>query len=140
MNFTNPIARMTTQARIREASSQRSLRDADAVPRWHLKIGANGKQVEKICQNVEQLQRELNRLRRRVGGGEPPTRQLGGFKGEWSNTTNYTAGDIVLYTPSGGQAGAYGCAETPAAGLYPAPDTGAPYWMAFPMQTPAVWA
>lgn len=139
-SFTNPIARKT-MPRHHEASSQRSLRDSDATPRVWQKSLTMAQQMVRLCQEVEQIQRELNRLRLRKGvasGGTAAPRAGMIFRGLWHNAVdNYTAQDVVFRTPSGGSAGVYIALGNVPTGT--TPETGAPYWAAFPYPPPGVW-
>ena len=69
MSFTNPIARAALQAKFYESSTQRSPRDSESIARSHIKHRATGGQIANMLQNIEQLQRQLNRLRKRTSGG-----------------------------------------------------------------------
>lgn len=71
MIFNNPIPR-SGLPRYNEASQLRSPRDSDANARlWH-KDKQVGAQLDSLVKNVQQVQRQLDRLRRRAGsGGEP---------------------------------------------------------------------
>ena len=66
MAFPNPrpIRKLPT---FNESSVQRSPRDYDATPRLWQKINQDNAQISNLCQNVEQVQRQLDRLRKRVG-------------------------------------------------------------------------
>ena len=74
----NPIPQKLAP-RFREVSPLRSPRDSDATPRIHYKTADNTKQISQLVQCVQQLQREINRLRRRgtttsnAKDGWPPT-------------------------------------------------------------------
>jgi hypothetical protein len=67
MNFNNPIPR-TGLPSFQEGSRLRSPRDGDAVPRVWQKTSTASQQLYRTAQAVEQLQRQLNRLRKRKGG------------------------------------------------------------------------
>ena len=67
MNFTNPIPR-TGLPHFSESSKLRSPRDSDAVPRVWQKALTEKNQTYRNSQAIEQIQRQLNRLRKRKGG------------------------------------------------------------------------
>ena len=138
-NFVNPISR-GTQPRFHESSQLRSPRDSDSLHKGWKKNAQSTEQVYRLSQAVEQIQRELNRLRLRGGGtagkkGATATGMV--FRGWWSNVATYGEQEVVFRTPSGGSAGTYiALASVPAGTL---PETGAPYWAAFPYPPPGVW-
>ena len=61
------------------------------------------------------------------------------FRGLWSNAvSDYVSQNVVFRTPSGGSAGVYiALLDSVPSGT--APETGAPYWAAFPYPPPGVW-
>jgi hypothetical protein len=69
MNFNNPIAR-SGLPRFNESSSQRVIRDSDAVPRIWQKARSVQRNVQTIAAAVEAQQKLLQRMRRRKGGGD----------------------------------------------------------------------
>lgn len=79
MFFNNPIPR-SGLPKLHEASPQRSFRDSDAVPRLWQKGRTSTEQLYKTCQAVEQLQRQLNRLRLRKGDVTPAVTSKHPFK------------------------------------------------------------
>jgi hypothetical protein len=69
MYFNNPIPR-SGLPKFHESSRLRSPRDADAVPRLWQRSRTVTEQLFRTTQAVEQVQRQLNRLRRRQGAQE----------------------------------------------------------------------
>lgn len=139
-SFTNPLAR-TAPVKLREGSELRSPRDSDSVPRVWQKGMSIAQQIARVCQEVEQLQRELNRLRMRKGGpgAAAPAAQAGMvFRGLWSATEVYQSQHVVFRTPTGGSAGVY-IALLNNIPMGQQPEIGAPYWAAFPYPPPGVW-
>lgn len=141
MSFTNPIARLTKQARFYESSALRSPRDSDSVTRAHIKTATTGRQLEKTMQAVEQIQRQLNRLRRKGQGdiGKPAEAGTGGmeYKGEWSAALSYTAQQVVTR----GALGEFICVQdVSGADIGTEPETGAPFWHSWVNPPPGVWA
>jgi len=60
-------------------------------------------------------------------------------RGEYDpSKTDYVAQNLVVFTPDGASAGSYLALQNVPAGI--TPDTGAPYWRAFPIQIPGMWA
>jgi hypothetical protein len=140
-SFTNPIGRVSRQL-YHESSRLRSPRDSDVVQRAWRKNSTLELQVAKACQAIEQIQRELNRLRRRIGAADvsPSTPGTGMiFRGIWNIATDdYVSQNVVFRTPDGGSAGTYiGLLDNIPTGT--APETGAPWWAAFPYPPPGVW-
>lgn len=138
-NFVNPLAR-TTMPRLHEGSGLRSQRDADAVPRVWQKTLTVAQQLGRLCQEVEQLQRELNRLRKRSSGSRTASAAATGmvFRGWWTNVATYNSQNVVFRTADGGSAGTYiAIADSIPPGT--TPETGAPYWAALPYPPPGVW-
>ncbi len=140
-SFTNPIGR-STRTLYHESSRLRSHRDSDVVPKvWQKNLKVE-QQLYRACQAIEQLQRELNRLRMRAGASEggaqdPLTGMV--FRGLWNGAvSDYAAQNVVFRTPSGGSAGVY-IALLDNVPTNTAPETGAPYWAAFPYPPPGVW-
>lgn len=138
-SFSNPIGR-GNRSRYHESSRLRSPRDSDVVP----KIWQKGVKVEdqlfRVAQACEQLQRQLNRLRMRKGGEEGQSEPVSGmvFKGEWVNTTVYDSQNVVFRTPIGGSRGAYiALADNIPAGTMP--ESGAPWWAAWPYPPSGLW-
>ena len=140
ISFTNPHVRklMPTYS---EASGQRSLRDSDATPRIWQKSLTMDQQIVRLCIEVEQLQRELGRLRIRKGAAtSTPTVASTGmvFRGQWSNVVVYDAQNLVFRTPPGGSAGAYiAVLNTIPAGTLP--EQGEPWWAAVPYPPAGMW-
>lgn len=70
-------------------------------------------------------------------GGKPGTDGMV-FRGEWDDATgDYVTQNVVIFTPDGGQAGAYVAVQD--VPVNTPPDTGAPYWVAWPYPPPGVW-
>lgn len=139
-NFVNPIAR-NTQPRHHESSRLRVARDSDSLHRAWKKEAQVGDQVYRLTQAVEQIQRELNRLRLRRSGDE--IRKTGAasgdwFLGEWNTGLTVLAQQVVTFTPSGGQAGTYVCILDAPVGEQP--DTGTDYYTLLPNAPAGVWA
>ena len=60
------------------------------------------------------------------------------FRGLWHNAVAYQSQNVVFRTASGGSAGVYiALLDNIPTGT--APETGAPYWAAFPYPPPGVW-
>ena len=72
MSMTNPVP-SHTMPRFHEASSQRSMRDGDAVSRQWQKNQTTTRQTRALHQNVHQIQRQLDRMRRYKGGASSGT-------------------------------------------------------------------
>jgi len=117
------------------------MRDGDAVPKLWQKHASSEQQLFRVSQAVEQLQRQLNRLRMRGGSGDaapsdPATGMV--FRGWWSNVASYNSQEVVFRTPSGGSSGVYiAVADNIPQGTLP--EVGAPHWAAFPYPPPGVW-
>ena len=60
------------------------------------------------------------------------------FTGLYDAGVTYSAQQVCVYTPDGGQAGAYVCLVSGTVGI--TPDTGAPNWFAWPAPAPGVWS
>lgn len=71
MSSTNPIPSRTLP-HFNEASAQRSLRDSDAVPRQWKKNSQTNAQIRAVSQNVNHIQRQIDRMRFYKGGGSEP--------------------------------------------------------------------
>jgi len=69
MNFNSPIPR-SGMPRFHESSPQRIARDSDATQRLWKKDKTIGKQTESNSLAIEELGRQVNRLRRRAGASE----------------------------------------------------------------------
>lgn len=136
--FPNPMIR-GVRKRPHEASRLRSPRDIDAVPRVWQQSSTLEQNVFRMSQAIEQLQRQIFRLRLRKTGEESVPEEAGDwFMGEWDNTVEYSAQQAVEYTPTGGQAGIYVSLTDVPTGT--APDTGAPYWYAWPTPLTTRWS
>ena len=60
------------------------------------------------------------------------------YRKEYDPLATYSEQNVVKFTPDGGSAGMYIALQSVPAGV--SPDTGAPYWDAFPNSPPGVWA
>lgn len=130
MNFTNPIPRgpfVKTFA----SSPLRSHRDQDSPVKQWQKTGSTGEQVAALQENVKQLQRQFDRLRKRGGGGDEATGMT--YLGEWSASTTYSEQNLVTR----GALGEFVCLQAPPVGT--APETGSPYWHGLVHPFPGVW-
>jgi len=140
-SFANPVGRGHRE-KLHESSRLRSGRDSDVVPRIWQKGQAAENQIFRLAQAVEQLQRELNRLRRRGGSTDaaPATTPSTGmqFRGTWVDTYLYNYQDVVFRTPDGGSSGTY-IAVSDNVPMGTPPEGGAPYWANFPYPPPGVW-
>jgi len=123
-----------------ESSGMRSPLDSDSLHKAWKKNAKSTEQVYRLTQAVEQIQRELNRLRLKKGGGGGASTPTTGmvFRGWWDAGEQYNSQELVFRTPSGGSAGAYiGLVDGIAIGT--APEAGAPDWAAFPIPPQGVW-
>lgn len=124
------------QPRYHEASGLRSSRDSDALARAWIKertVGHNNGGTDR--QMFYMLQKLARQRRRIVGGGGGISSGLT-FKGEYNNGP-YQAQNLVAYTPAGGSAGMYIALVNVPAGVLP--DTGNPYWFAWPNSPAGMW-
>jgi hypothetical protein len=112
-------------------SSLRSKRDVDSPAKVWQKTHEEGQQMAALQENVRQLQRQLDRLRRR--GSEDETSGMA-YMGEWSAATSYTEQNVVTR----GSLGEFICLLAPP--LATTPETGAPYWHGWSYPPPGVWA
>lgn len=112
------------------SSPLRSPRDPDSPVKQWQKTGSTGEQVAALQENVKQLQRQFDRLRKR-GGGEDATGGMT-YVGEWSASVEYTAQQVVTR----GALGEFICLQ---AISVTAPETGAPYWHGWVHPFPGVW-
>lgn len=135
-SFTNPIPR-GKPTRYHESSRLRVQRDSDVVPKIWQKSLSVAINTERLAQAVEQMQRELNRLRRRKGSDEVATATQNWFLGEWNDTMVVNAQQAVTFTPSGGQAGTYVCISNAPIGTEPSDGA---YYVLLPYPAPGVWA
>ena len=67
-SFNNPIPKDNYAKKTHEGSPLRSPRDRDSVGTQWKQIGNAQKNVQALTSNVQQIQRQLARLRRRGGG------------------------------------------------------------------------
>jgi hypothetical protein len=67
MKGANPLPRIGLP-RLHEGSGLRSGRDSDVTAKLWQKVLPVDQQLYRACQAIEELQRQLNRLRRRSGG------------------------------------------------------------------------
>jgi len=104
------------------SSPLRSPRDQDSPVKQWQKAGSTGEQVLALQENVKQLQRQFDRLRRRGAGDEAEATTGMTYKGEWNASTVYVAQNLVTR----GALGEFICIlDAPAATT---PESGAPYW------------
>jgi len=82
-------------------------------------------------QAVEQLQRDINRLRRRGGDAEPVDGMK--FLGEYNITLQYSAENVVTR----GNLGAYVAMDSVPPGN--PPEAGSPFWAALFNSVPGKW-
>lgn len=128
----------TRQPHYYEGSRLRSLRDSDAVARAWLKTKQTAHRNNNTNNQQFFLLQKLARQRRRVvGGGATQTSTGMTFKGEYSGGP-YAVQNVVAYTAVGGSAGLYIALQSVPAGVLP--DTGNPYWFAFPAPAPGMFA
>ncbi len=106
----------TRQPHYFEGSSLRSRRDSDAVTRAWAKTKSTAHRNNAI--NNQQFF-TLQKLGRNNGGA-------------------YSTQNVVAYTPIGGSAGMYIALTSVPAGVLP--DTGSPYWFAWPNSPPGMFA
>jgi len=136
-NFVNPIGR-NTQPRYNESSKLRVARDRDSLHQQWKKNTQSTEQIYRLSQAVEQIQRELNRLRLRKGGEEGRRGAANDwFLGEWNDTMVVLRQQAVTFTPSGGQAGTYVCILDAPVATDPSDAT---YYTLLPYPAPGVWA
>jgi len=91
--------------------------------------------MEAVLRELAKIKQDFGRLRRRIVGGG--AQEGSGFSfGEYDPSKSYVAGNVVIFTPDGGSAGAY-VAQQNVAGI--SPDTGAPNWIAWPNSPPGQW-
>ena len=133
MNFSNPIPR-TGRPHFHESSPMRSPRDGDAVQRSWMKNDKASTQVSRLSQNVGQIQRQLDRLRRRVADTEDAGTGGMRYAGEYDAAMAYEAQTVVTR----GLLGEFISLQSPPVGT--APETGAPYWHGWQWPSPGVWA
>ena len=129
--FNNPIPRGGLPD-FHESSNMRSPRDADQTAVQWKRSSVMSAQLLRASNAIEQLQRQLNRLR-----FHPGTTVTGGgmqFLGEWNSGQVYAVQNVV----NRNVLGAFLCLTVPPAGT--APETGAPYWYAWGYPAPGVWA
>lgn len=75
-------------------------------------------------------------ITRKTAGGVATSGMV--FRGGYNPAESYNSQEVVFYTPSGGSAGAYiGLLDDIPTGTIP--DTGEPYWCAWPYPPPGVW-
>ncbi len=127
----------TRQPHYFEGSSLRSRRDSDAVTRAWAKTKSTAHRNNAINNQQFFTLQKLGRNRRRVVGGGASTGTGMIFKGEY-NGGAYSTQNVVAYTPTGGSAGMYIALTSVPAGVLP--DTGSPYWFAWPNSPPGMFA
>lgn len=135
--FPNPIQHLAKQATHHESSRLRVRRDEDNPERAWKKSQQTQTQTSAILQSVEQLQRQLNRLRIRRHMGDPggtSTPSAGGvYRGEWDYSAVYEAQEIV----SRGGLGDFISLVGNNTGNYP--EAGAPNWHSINNPMAGVW-
>ena len=137
-----PLPR-ATQPRYHEGSAMRSIRDGDATSRQWRRTQVSGRNSGGTDRQMFFMLQKLARQRHRIVGGGGSTSSSGmRFRGEWSASPSdglgaYKAQDVFAFTPDGGSAGMYIALKDPGSN---SPDTGAPFWFAFPNSPPGVWA
>jgi hypothetical protein len=131
MPFNNPIPR-TGLPQFHESSGLRVPRDSDAIPRLWAKNQPATQQLFRTTQAVEQLQRQLNRLRKRGSGGSETSGMV--HRGEWVSATQYAEQNVVTR----GNLGEFVVFATPPVGT--PPETGAPYWHGWSTEPSGRWA
>lgn len=135
-------SKIVTMPRPSESSTLRSPRDRDDVRQgWKYSL----KQREQVGADrvaVEQLARQVEKMRRRILGGSgtsEATTTSGGmtYRGEWSGGLSYTAQDVVTR----GAFGEFICIQDVAgADIGFEPERGAPFWHSWVNPPPGVWA
>jgi hypothetical protein len=129
MNFSNPIPRGPL-VRSYVSSPLRSPRDADSPAKQWQKTHSAGEQIAALQENVRQLQRQFDRLRKRGSGEDAGTGMT--YMGEWSASVSYTEQNVVTR----GALGEFICIQAISG---TAPETGAPYWHGWVHPFPGVW-
>jgi len=114
------------------SSPLRSPRDADSPVKQWQKAGSTGEQVLALQENVKQLQRQFDRLRRRGAGDDAEATTGMTYKGEWAADVEYVAQNVVTR----GALGEFICLQ---AISVVAPETGAPYWHGWVHPFPGIW-
>ncbi len=132
----SPIPR-AKQPKWHESSPLQSVRENDSTSRQWLRARANGFNLEGVARELGVIKQQLGRVRRRVVGGGASTGTGMIFKGEY-NGGSYSTQNVVAYTPTGGSAGMYIALTSVPAGVLP--DTGSPYWFAWPNSPPGMFA
>lgn len=99
LHFNNPIPR-SGLPRHHETSPLKSVNDSEVVPKLWQKTKTSTQQLYSVCQAVEQIQRQLNRLRRRSGGepGEPGFHFAEPMEYDWLNG-KYSKNEVVIVSP-----------------------------------------
>lgn len=129
MNFNSPIPR-AKQPTFHEGSALRSVRDGDSTAKQWQKNKSVSKAVNGIAQAVEQTQKQVNKLRRRVQPVVYPPKVGMVFRGEYYASNGYSEQEVVTVT-GGVNQGTFICvAPVPANGTKPWEGGG--YWVQFP--------
>lgn len=135
--FVNPVSQRLIAKR-HGGSQMNSPRERTATGKqWQLSGTAEAQGgVHGVA--IQRIMHEIGKLRRRVvgGGGGGVVQIAMTFKGEY-NGGSYKTQNVVAYTPNGGSAGMYICTRNAPAGT--PPDTGSPYWFAWPNSPPGQW-
>lgn len=92
--------------------------------------------LARMGQVVEQLQKQIYRLRLRRGSTEGGGTRKPFFLGDWNDTMAVSADQMVFFTPEGGQTGAYICILDAPIGTDP---SDAAYYVRVPTPAPGVW-
>lgn len=116
-----------------ELSRLASPREPNSTLRNWTRTNGSITQNANVTNAASALMRKVARLGRQnyAAGGT-------GIMGVWSPTLTYDAQNIVFFTPDGGAAGTYYALQAVPKNI--APDTGYPYWAAFPFPPAGVWA
>lgn len=135
--FVNPVSQRLIVKR-HAGSQMNSPRERTATGKqWQLS-GTAEAQGGVHGMALQRIMHEIGKLRRRIPGGAGGQQSQTGmtFKGEYTNKP-YKAQNVVAYTPNSGSAGMYIALIAVPAGF--PPDTGAPYWFAWPNSPPGMF-
>lgn len=107
-NFNAPIPR-AKQPTYHEGSALRSVRDSDANAKQWQKNKQVVKSLNGAIQAIEQTQKQVNALKRRIIGSANTADIEGHLRGEWYEGANEdTSTDDIWVVTGGASAGAYG--------------------------------
>ncbi len=133
-HFNNPIPRTGTPHFV-ETSTLRSPRDPDVLLRLHFKHEDTSKNARYFQQALQQIQRQLDRLRVRTSQAQQAVQSI--FTGEYDPAQTYSAGQITIVSV-GANAGTYAYINnTPSIGNNP--WAGGGYWTQLPGNPTGVW-